>query len=116
MEIKENRAHVAKTDEIDLDEMREGLVDVVELELIRPIKNAGGEEVERVTFEEPTGKHVELMGQAGSQKAAMERSFRVLGECMGMSPDEVKNMKSRDLVRLGQVLKYFLPDSSVGMF
>ena len=113
MEFQNNTAHVAKNEDVDLEALQAQMVDVVELELIRPV-SVGGEERTALTFEEPTGKHVEMMSKAGSAKAASEMSFRVLGECVGMSPEEVKELRSRDLTRLGQVLKYFLPDSPGG--
>src|SRR5690606_7673829 len=105
---------LAATDEIDLEALRAAMVDVVVLELIRPIE-VGGEKVEQLTFEEPTGRHVEMMSKTGSAKAAAEMSFRVLGECVGLSPEEVKLLRSRDLTRLGRVMQYFLPDSPAGM-
>lgn len=114
MEIKNGTAVIAKAEEIDLEALRAEMVDVVELELIRPI-TVGGDLLEVLTFEEPTGKHVEMMSKAGSAKAAAEMSFRVLGECVGLAPEEVKNLRSRDLTRLGTVLKYFLPDSQAGV-
>lgn len=114
MECNNGTAVIAKHEEIDLDALRAAMVDVVDLELIRPI-TAGGNTIERLTFEEPTGKHVEMMSKAGTAKAAAEMSFRVLGECVGLSPDEVKTLRSRDLTRLGVVLKYFLPETQAGM-
>ncbi|MCS4503899.1 phage tail assembly protein [Arhodomonas aquaeolei] len=114
MEINGKTAVVARNEDIDLEQLQASMVDVVELELIRPIET-GGEERTTLTFEEPTGKHVEMMSKAGSAKAAAEMSFRVLGECVGLAPEEVKNLRSRDLTRLGQVLKYFLPDSQPGV-
>src|SRR5699024_2714356 len=114
MECKNGTAHVAKADEIDLEALRAAMVDVVELELIRPIM-VGGEERTHLVFEEPTGRHVEMMSKTGSAKAAAEMSFRVLGECVGLSPEETKELRSRDLTRLGAVLRYFLPDSQPGM-
>lgn len=113
MEFKDSKAYVAKTEDVDLDALQAEMVDRVELELIRPIE-AGGETVETLLFEEPTGKHVEMMSRAGSAKAASETSFRILGECTGLGPEEVKGLRSRDLTRLGQVLRYFLPDSPGG--
>lgn len=113
MEIENGKATIAKHEEVDLDALTAELVDVVELELLRPIE-AGGETRESLVFEEPTGKHVEMMSKAGSAKAASETSFRVLGECVGLGPEEVKTLRSRDLTRLGAVLRYFLPDSPSG--
>ena len=113
MDTSNSTAIIAKTDDIDLEALRVAMVDVVELELLRPIE-VGGVSVDRLTFQEPTGKHVEMMSKAGSTKAATEMSFRVLGECVGLAPEEVKNLRSRDLTRLGTVLRYFLPDSQTG--
>jgi hypothetical protein len=111
MEVKDNGvAIIAKDEAVDLEALNAAMVDVVELALIRPIE-VGGDQRDSLTFEEPTGKHVEMMSKAGSAKAAAEMSFRVLGECVGLSPDEVKSLRSRDLTRLGTVLQYFLPDS-----
>lgn len=114
MDIKNNTATIAKDEPVDLDELGKHLVDQVEIALIRPIE-VGGDTREVLTFEEPTGRQVEAMSKAGSVKAQAEVSFRILGECVGLSPDEVKNLRSRDLVRLGTVLKYFLPDSPHGL-
>lgn len=111
--LPEGTARIARTDDIDVGDLKAAMVDVVVIELIRPIK-AGGEEITELTFEEPTGKHVEMMSKVGSAKAAAETSFRVLGECVGLGPEEVKTLRSRDLTRLGQVLQYFLPDSRAG--
>lgn len=114
MEVKDGVAIIAKNEDIDLEALKAAMVDVVELELIRPIE-LGGERRTELTFEEPTGKHVEMMSRAGSAKAAAEMSFRVLGECVGLGPEEVKGLRSRDLSRLGVVLQYFLPESRPGM-
>lgn len=114
MEIKNGVAIIQKNESIDLTELNNAMVDSVELELIRPIE-VGGDTRDRLTFEEPTGRQVEAMTKAGSAKAQTEVSFRILGECVGLSPDEVKSMRSRDLVRLGTVLKYFLPESQPGL-
>jgi hypothetical protein len=113
VDVKDNVAVIAKDEDIDLDALKAAHVDVVDLELIRPIE-VGGATCDRLIFEEPTGKHVEQMSKAGTAKAAAEVSFRVLGECVGLSPDEVKSLRSRDLTRLGTVLQYFLPDSQRG--
>lgn len=113
MEINDKTARIAKGDDIDQEQLRAGMVDVVELELLRPIE-VGGETREVLTFEEPTGKHVEMMSRAGSAAAAADKSFQVLGECLGLSPEEVKTLRSRDMTRLTQVLQYFLPNSQAG--
>jgi hypothetical protein len=110
VDIKDGVAFVARGEEVDLEQLQAGMVDSVRLELIRPIK-VGGDEVTEVTFEEPTGRHVEQMTKAGTAKAMAEVSFRILGECVGLGPEEVKDMRSRDLVRLSRVLEYFLPDA-----
>lgn len=114
MDIKGNVAIIAKNEPVDLDELEKHQVDQVEIELIRPIE-VGGDIREHLIFEEPTGRQIEAMSKAGSAKAQTEVSFRILGECVELSPDEVKNLRSRDLVRLGTVLKYFLPDSPHGL-
>lgn len=109
MEIKGGVAVIGKRDDVDVDVLREALVDEVELELISP-REFGGERRESLTFREPSGYHVELVSKAASAKAQVEASFRILGECVGLGPEEVKGLGSRDLARMGQVLGYFLPD------
>lgn len=109
MQVDRGTARIARDEDVDSDELRSAMADVVVLELIRP-KAFGGENRTELTFEEPTGHHIEMTSKAGSAKAQVEASFRVLGECTGLAPDEVKQLGSRDLTRLGQVLGYFLPD------
>lgn len=113
MKIDGNVARIGKRDAVDLEALNEALVDEVELELIAP-REFGGEKRDKLIFTEPSGFHVEMVSKATSGKAQVEASFRILGECSGLAPDEVKQLGSRDLARLGQVLGYFLPDARGG--
>ncbi len=115
LEVKDGTARIDKRTDIDAEELREALVDRVDLELLVP-REFGGEKVERLMFEEPTGEHIEQVSRAGSAKAQVEVSFRVLGQCTGLGTDEVKKLGGRDLSRLGQILNYFLPDARPGQF
>jgi len=112
MEIEDRVATIYARDAIDLESLANELVDTVHLELIRP-KEFGGKQVEWLTFEEPTGSDVEKMSKVQPHKA-VETSFEILGGCTGLAPKEVKQLGSRDLTRLGQVLRHFLPESPLG--
>lgn len=109
MQVDNGTARIARDEDVDIDALKAQMADVVVLALIRP-REIGGTEVAELTFEEPTGYHMEMSSKAATPTAQVEVSFKVLGECTGLAPDEVKKLGSRDLTRLGQVLAYFLPD------
>ncbi|TGG92532.1 phage tail assembly protein [Natronospirillum operosum] len=113
MKIENGLAVIEKRDDVDIEELKDGLADRVELELLAP-KEIGGEMRDTLVFEEPTGDHIDLMFKAGSQKAQGEVSWRIMGDCVGLSAAEVRTLGGRDIARLTAVLSYFLPDVRAG--
>ncbi|MDT8428488.1 MAG: phage tail assembly protein [Pseudomonadales bacterium] len=115
MNIDDNGvATIAKNEEIDVKRLTDAMASVVTLELLIPLKT-GGEERSELRFDEPTGAHVESMTKVQPHKSG-EIAMRIIGECCGLGPDEMKQLRSRDVMRLSQVFRYFLPDSPSGMF
>ncbi|WP_111745622.1 phage tail assembly protein [Salinisphaera orenii] len=103
--------HIERTEDIDSDTLAQVLPVRIQLDLVVPKPLKGGE-TSQLTFEEATGAHIEQMSRAGSDKAQTEVAFRIMAECCGLGPDEIKQLGGRDIRRLSQVLEYFLPSGS----
>lgn len=100
-----------RDEEIDREQLKVALPATIIVGLISP-KEFGGERRTELTFEEATGEHIEKINKAGNERAQHEVAMRVIGECCGLGPNEVKVLGGRDIARLSDVLGYFLGSES----
>lgn len=109
--IDDTKVRIERDEEIDFEQLKMDLPATIVMELVSPKDLKGGPTTE-LEFQEATGRHIDQINKAGTERAQYQVSMRVIADCCGIGPDEIELLGGRDISRLSEVLGYFLGSDS----